>query len=688
MPVFRFPLRRRPLRLATRIAGFVLLLTAAAPGDAGTAIDAQRAAFKQAYATARQGGDAWRAQAQGLQHYVLYPYLEAAALEHDLDQLDIARVQSYLQRYPGMIPANDLRRAFLGELARRQDWNDFLALYQDGLGDALACDALQARMAQGHKLDFEHDLAALWQRASLPNACDPVLQSAHDTGLLTPTRLWARIDRAVAAGAGGTIAALAAWLPERDAKVAQRLAQAMRDPSAAIAAADHWPDTPRHREAAALALRRLARSDADAADDGWARLRKHFRFSDEQRDGVLATLALYHATDFDDHSLQRLSELPPAAQTDATREWRVRVALAAQDWRAVLQAIDALSPEQQDDGEWRYFRARALAALGRTDQADQRFAALADEPTYFGFLAADRLGRDYAICPGTIADDPARAQSLLADLGMQRAFELFAVGMPHDARREWVQAMKGADEATRREAALLAYQRGWYDRAVYTFSSGDALRLYEQRFPLASQDGMVAQAEQAGVDPAWAYAIARAESAWASDAHSGADARGLMQLLPATAAQVARAYELPWNGGDSLYDPAVNVQLGTRYLAQMAQRFDGAPWLASAAYNAGPIKVDQWLGQRGTLPPDVFTATIPYKETREYVARVMAFSVIYDWRLSGRTVPLDARMTSIGQAYAPPTAATPRKAVACPAPAQSVPAAAASSTLPASSRSP
>jgi soluble lytic murein transglycosylase len=671
------------------MAIIVLALARGTPAAAAAApTEAQRAAFKQAYATAQQqGGDAWRAQAQGLRDYVLYPYLEAAALQHDLATLDLARVQGYLTRYPAMIPADDLRRAFLGELARRQDWTSFLALYQDGLGDALTCDALQARMAQGQPLDFDRDLAALWQKPSLPNACDPVLAAAHDAGLLTPTRLWARIDRAVAAGAGGTVAALSSWLPSHDAEAAQRLALALRDPAEAAAQATHWPDTPHHRQAAALALQRLARRDSSSADQAWLTLRKRFHFSDDQRNDVLNALALFHATDFDDNALQRLAELPAAAQTDATREWRVRVALAEQNWRAVLSAIDALSPEQQRDGEWRYFRARALAELGKPALAQQQYTALASEPTFFGFLAADRADAPYALCPGTLPDDDARARSLLADIGIQRAFELFAVDMPRDARREWARALRGSDETTRRQAALLAYQRGWYDRAVFTFSSGDALRLYEQRFPLASQDGVVPQALQAGIDPSWAYAIARAESAWMSDAHSAADARGLMQLLPGTGAQVARSYDLPWNGAESLYDPAVNVQLGTRYLAQMAQRYNGAPWLASAAYNAGPIKVDQWLAARGTLPPDVFTATIPYKETREYVARVMAFSVIYDWRLSGSAVPLDQRLTPIGTTYAPPTAGTVRKAVSCPADAGTEPAASGSSAAPAAASS-
>ena len=663
MSVFASLRRRFPV-WSGLLAGTALLLGSA---RADTAQDTQRRAFQQAYATAQQGGDGWRAQAHGLEDYVLYPYLEAAALEHDIGQLQPAPVKDYLSRYPELIPAADLRRNFLRELARRQDWPDFLSLYQAGLGDDLTCDALQAHLARGEKLDFDRDLSALWKKASLPNACDPVQQAAHDQGLLTTGRLWTRIESAVRAGRSGAISSLAGWLPASESDAARRLAKALDDPAGAVADAQHWPDTPRHRQAAALALQRLARRQSSAADDAWVKLRNRFSFSAQQRDDVLGALALFHATDFDSDALNRLSELPPGAQTDATREWRVRVALAKQDWKAVLNAIDALSDEQKADGEWRYFRARALAALGEPDKARAVFSSLADEATYFGFLAADRIDRHYAICPLTVTDDPALAQSLLANRGMQRAFELFAVDMPRDARREWNRALQGADQATRQEAALLANRRGWYDRAVFTFSSGDALRQYALRFPLASQDGVVPQADQAGIEPAWAYAIARAESAWMSDAHSAADARGLMQLLPSTAARVARSYDLPWQGANSLYDPAVNVALGTRYLAQMAGRFNGAPWLASAAYNAGPAKVDQWLAARGNLPPDVFTATIPYKETREYVARVMAFSVIYDWRLSGRAVPLDARMPAIGAPYLPPGTRAERKPVSCPA---------------------
>ena len=675
------PPRRLRFRLLALVAGSLLAGTAGgAPPDGS--LTAQRAAFKRAWAAAtQQGGDGWQALAAGLRDYPLYPYLPAAALEHDIRQTSLPDVQAYLARYPELIPAQDLRRDFLLELARRKDWNGFLALYRPGLGPTLACDALQARLAGGATLDFERDLAGLWNKPALPSACDPVLQAAHDQGLLTEARLWARIGRAVDAGRGGTVAALAGWLPGDQANEAKRLALALRAPASAVAAAPRWPDTARTRQAVAIALQRLARSNADAADAAWQQLRARFPLDPRQRNGVLHALALYHATDFSPGALARLAALPPAAQSAATREWRARVALARQDWPAVLAAIEAMPADQQDDEEWRYFRARALGALGHADQAQALYRALSQRATYFGFLAADRIGAPYSICPLQPLDDPQREQALLARPGLQRAFELFAVDLPRQARREWTRALAGADATTVQLAVGLAYRDGWYDRAAFSFNHGDALRYYVQRFPLARQDGLVQQAGQAGIDPAWAYGILRAESAWVTDAHSGADARGLMQLVPGTAAQVARRNGLEWGGGDSLYDPATNIALGTRYLAELAARFDEAPWLASAAYNAGPAKVGQWLDARGGLTPDLFVATMPYKETREYVARVMAFSVIYDWRLHDSVLPMSTRMPAAGSpapASSTPDRApgqAPRKNVACALPSAPAPAA-------------
>ncbi|HET7267781.1 MAG TPA: transglycosylase SLT domain-containing protein [Oleiagrimonas sp.] len=654
----------RPVaRLALLTCG-LLACVGSAHAATDASLKAQRDTFKKAYAAARHGDVSWHDMAARLKFYPLYAWLPAAAMEHDLDNLHTARVQRYLKRYDGLLPAYDLRRHFLLELVRRKDWSDFQKLYRPGLSTNLSCYALQARLAQGDTLQWK-DIDSLWKHAWLPNSCTPIQKWAHAHGLLTTKRLWQRINAAVADGRGGTVAWLTRWLHGSDQTQAQHLAQALRHPTTAAKAASDWADNARNREAATLAMVQVARANSTRADHLWPELDKHFTFSDDQTHRIRAAMALYVATDFSSDALHRLASLPTAAQTDSTRAWRVRVALARQDWPAAMQALDALSPEQKKQGEWRYWRARALDKLGHHKAAQALYAKQARQATYYGFLAADRADLPYEICPHRFDADNTKAKALLHQPGLQRAFELFAVGMLHDARRVWNRALDGQSTRDRQLAAHVAWKRGWYDRAIRTFSYGQLKHLYQQRFPLARQDGVSAQADDAGIDPAWAYAIIRAESAWMPDARSGADARGLMQLLPSTARLVSRRQNIAFDG--NLYDPRTNIELGTHYLAHMAARYGGAPYLATAAYNAGPGRVDDWLSERGQLPPDMFVATIPFHETRSYVARVLAYSVIYDWLLHGNAVALGERMPRYGKAYTPPDADTPRKKVVCPA---------------------
>jgi soluble lytic murein transglycosylase len=99
-------------------------------------------------------------------------------------------------------------------------------------------------------------------------------------------------------------------------------------------------------------------------------------------------------------------------------------------------------------------------------------------------------------------------------------------------------------------------------------------------------------------------------------------------------------------------------------MRQMLDRHGGKAYLAIAAYNAGPAPAERWRAARGHLDPDFFIESIPYKETREYVARVLAFSVVYDWRLNGNAAPLSERMR--GRLVADPKQ---RRPFACPVPA-------------------
>jgi len=632
----------------------------------------QRSQFRAALAAAaRPPEGAWMKLAAGLdaERYPLYPYIELAALRPRLAKLAPAEVERFLKRWADTLPAADLRQAWLRELARRGDWKTFLADWAPNEDRDLQCDAVLARLSGGAKLDYAKDIETLWQgERALPGSCAAVLRAARVQGIVADAVVWEHLEQAADAGRADVAEDAAALLTGNERIAADRIVAALRDPSATLAKAKTWADEPRARDALAYALARLARRNSDAAETQWADLEARFKWDDAQKNRVLNAIALYRATSYSPDALARLKALPATADDDATREWRVRGALAGADWAGTLAALDRLSDTQKADARWRYLRARVLGKLGRDAEAATLMADVAREANFHGFLAADWSSQPYTICPNTLAGDDAAESALARQPDLERAYEFRELGMLSEARREWKFAMGKLDANQRRLAADGAYRKGWYDRAVFAFSADpDTQRLYEQRFPLGMEALVRREAAGAGIDPSWAYGILRAESAWMTDAHSHADAYGLMQLLPGVAKKLAKAEKLPYSNAQDLFDPALNVQLGTRFLGRMADAYDGSPWLASAAYNAGQAPVGRWLDARGSLEPDFFIETIPYKETREYVARVLAFSVIYDWRMNGKVLALSARMPKVGQPYRAPTDATPRKAVVCAA---------------------
>ncbi|MDQ4147883.1 MAG: lytic transglycosylase domain-containing protein, partial [Pseudomonadota bacterium] len=148
------------------------------------------------------------------------------------------------------------------------------------------------------------------------------------------------------------------------------------------------------------------------------------------------------------------------------------------------------------------------------------------------------------------------------------------------------------------------------------------------------------------------YGIMRRESAFAAKAVSPSGALGLMQLLPGTAAFTAHKFGLSAPTGNEIFDPKRNIELGSAYLSDMLRRFSGNQALATAAYNAGPERVETWLPEKDALPTDAWVENIPYYETRDYVKAVLAYAAVYESKLGEDPMPLAKRMEPI-----PPTSA-------------------------------
>lgn len=184
------------------------------------------------------------------------------------------------------------------------------------------------------------------------------------------------------------------------------------------------------------------------------------------------------------------------------------------------------------------------------------------------------------------------------------------------------------------------------DRAINTADRTRAEHDYALRYPTPFHEQVEPRARQVGLDPAWVYGLMRQESRFIMDARSNVGAKGLMQLMPATAKWVAKKIGMTHFHPAKVTEMDVNVTLGTNYLRMVMDGLDDHPVLASAAYNAGPGRARKWRAER-SLEGAIYAETIPFNETRDYVKKVMANAIAYAALMHGNAPSLTARLGTI-----------------------------------------
>lgn len=304
------------------------------------------------------------------------------------------------------------------------------------------------------------------------------------------------------------------------------------------------------------------------------------------------------------------------------------------------QFNDVATPISQGRGA--YWLGRSYEAAGDAQRARMWYDRGAEHATtFYGQLAAEKIGRD--ITPLKAERSPADwRRASWAEGDTARAVRLLQRAGRDGDVRAFITAMANRMTARDDFAALadMAMSIGRPDGAVVATKAAArrGIILMDYYYPVLD-----VVAARGPVEPAFALAIARQESEMNPAAVSHAGARGLMQLMPGTAQKVSRDLGIGYDLGRLTSDPAYNVRLGQTYLAEMLGRFGGANILAAAAYNAGPHRVDQWLGRMGDprrgVDPIDWIEHIPFYETRNYVQRVLEGLHVYRARLGQGVAP-------------------------------------------------
>ena len=569
-----------------------------------------------------------------LANYPLYPYLLRLKLERTMSLKTKRDVEQFLNDFSGQPVSYGVRYKWLNYLAKNNFRDTFLASYRPGMGARLTCIALNYRLKEGEdEKVILPEVDALWLNGqSQPDECDPLFAKWKKAGLMTSEMVIKRIEIAAKEGNRGIISYLKRQLPREQQYLADAWLSVTRDASR-VSKSALFPlkSTAHEAEVIVWAIKKLAWRNPDLAAKVFTRYHAKNVFSKAQLHDMKRAIALSYTLDRlpqADHWLE-LADVDGASED--VKFWHISHLLRKKQWQQVIDVIDNAPDELRREESYRYWKARALEALGQTMQATVLYKALAQERHYYGFMASAQIGEIPSLAHAPAPRDTAAIASVAKTPATMRAVEFFRLDRATEARREWFYLLSHLPESKVTDAGILAYEWGLYDQAITSFAQSGYWDDVERRFPLAFSDVFSEKSQAYSISKSLAMAIARRESSFRSDAISSVGATGLMQLMPGTAQYVAKRKV----SRNTLFKVDDNVEYGVQYLRYLMDKLNNNPVLVSASYNAGWRKVLEWLPENDALPVDIWIENIPYKETRAYVKAVMAYQHIYDQQLGG-----------------------------------------------------
>ena len=472
---------------------------------------------------------------------------------------------------------------------------------------------------------------------------DPTLVP-DDTALKDEARLLLREGDFAAAKAATQH--LLATAPQRQRPTLLRLrADAERgtgDSNQSLATLREIADEHPHSAAAPKALFRYAsllwNRDHDAeARKAFVEFRRRYPNDAQAVEALYAIARVQQAAGQTEHAIAsytRLARTYPQTRLACEARWRVGwIYYRDSRWRDAADTFGRLEKTGRGGrtADARYWQARALEHAGDHDGAQRIYHQLlnAAPTSYYAHWAEKRLGLTPVVDTGIVAPQFANGigepPAGVADrYHLIRARELQALGLPGPARAE-LQAFALANP---RNPAMVQFLIDAYPavdgyRDAIRLASTSRRKNDDVLYPLAFWPLITKHATDNSLDPLLVLTLMRQESLFDPAARSHADARGLMQLLPSTAERVAQRLGRPSPVGD-LYDPETNVRLGIAHVEELLAAYNGDSLKALAAYNGGEQAVAKWETRFGHLEPDEFVESITYRETRDYVKKVLA----------------------------------------------------------------
>ncbi|EEY39286.1 transglycosylase SLT domain-containing protein [Vibrio mimicus] len=617
------------------LVSILMLTTVCAMGSASASaldLEAQRAQYEQAqrWLDEKKIPEYQRIRKQ-IESYPLTPYLDYRAFLVDLGSKPPIAVRNFIDSHKEYPFSGRVAAPYLDALAQNKKWAALLQ-FQTQLpnGETYQCHYFNAKLQTGKRSEAFEGAKKLWLNgASIADACDPLFAEWERVGGLTDE--WV-LKRSLLAFEGRNRNLMIYLQKKLDGKKSQAKAQAMLElfdkPERVVAYSRKASQDPINQKVAELALQKWARSEPQEAQAVLNDVAKAQGWNREQKSRISHFIAI-RLMETEDKALAKWRD-EVARQSNNVRliEARTRLALRENNWRELTQWISVLPEQERKTLRWQYWLGRSEMALGKKKEGTERLKALLGQRSFYSVAAAKVLQQSVNYPTSTVTLDMALIKA--HKKALVRIDELIALDKVIAAKSEWRWLLERVSQKEKEMLAAYAANAGWHQMTITATISASLWDNNQLRFPVVHQNLFNLHGQKNGIDPITLMSLARQESAMDSDAQSPVGARGLMQIMPDTARYTARKYQLSYSNPDELYQVGKNIEIGSRYLGSLLERYDQNRILAFAAYNAGPSRVDTWLKRsQGKLDAYGFIEAIPFAETRGYVQNILMFETYY-----------------------------------------------------------
>ncbi|UOO81592.1 lytic transglycosylase domain-containing protein [Uruburuella testudinis] len=567
------------------------------------------------------GSRAVEAPAKILSDYSLYRSTLDAVKRDD----DILPAQ-FLAQAGSSAMAETVRNEWLKSLGKRGRWVQFRQQYAE-LDQAARAQEVQcyADYSSGGSSALANELVKEISR--LPPGCNSLLESAAASGRLNQNDAWRRVRGLIS---------------NNQLTDARNLAAALGSPVDGGG-----------RGAQEYSLLNVIGRSAKSTPAAASRLEAMSGSLTREQAGF-AWGVLGHAQALNQNMAVALNHYNRADRSQLSNEqfeWYARAALRLQRWSDLAGIINDMPAKLKNSPDWRYWLARSYAAQGSRERARSLYEEVAASGrNFYAVLATEELGRRINTRNNVGEAAKSDVAKLARDGAVDRSLTLFKASqnsgdwnMRRQAQAEWRYATRGAGEDTLLAAAQLALDNQFYEMAINSAERTDHKLNYNLRYISPFRNITERYAAQAGIDPAWVYGLIRQESRFMIGARSSVGATGLMQVMPATAREIAA--KIGMNPAE-LHSMDGNILMGTWYLSDAKRRLSNDEVMATAGYNAGPGRARRW--QAATpLEGAIYAETIPFNETRDYVKKVMTNATYYASLFNEPQTSLKQRMGTV-----------------------------------------